>query len=538
VTMFAWLAGGLIGWAWRRSGRAMLWLAAPSAARWGGLAAACAYAVFCGWGVPAQRTVWMLALVTVLTTLGVHWPWALVLLSAAVLVTAFDPWALLQPGFWLSFAAVGLLMASGPAQPATPATPADPGWRGVPARLAALLRGGLRTQVVATLGLTPLTLVFFQQVSLVGFAANLVAIPLVTLLITPLALLGALAAPLWQLGAFVLQGLVVLLEALAALPWAVWTVAAAPPWAQAAALVGAALLVLPLPWRWRVVAVPLCLPLLMPPLERPAAGTFDVLAVDVGQGTAVLVRTRDHLLVYDAGPQYGRDSDAGQRVLLPLLRAGGAHRIDILVLSHRDTDHVGGAPSLLRELPVGQLLSSLEPDHPLLGLGVPARRCAAGQTWRWDGVDFELLHPPAAAYRAGARSNALSCVLRVTAGGSALLLTGDVEREQEAQLVADRPGELRSDVLLVPHHGSRTSSSAAFLAATQPRTAFVQAGYRNRYGHPAPEVLERYRAHGIRVLTSARCGAWRWASGAPAGGVCERDAARRYWHHRPAHGED
>jgi competence protein ComEC len=538
VTMFAWLAGALIGWAWRRSDRAMLWLAAPSAARWGGLAAACAYAVFCGWGVPAQRTVWMLALVTGLTALGVHWPWALVLLSAAVLVTAFDPWALLQPGFWLSFAAVGLLMASGPAQPDAPAAPATAGWRGVPARLATLLRGGVRTQVVATLGLTPLTLVFFQQVSLVGFAANLVAIPLVTLLITPLALLGVLAAPLWQLGAWVLQGLVWLLERLASLPWAVWTVPAAPAWAQAAALVGAALLVMPLAWRWRLVAVPLCLPLLMPPVARPPAGTFELLAVDVGQGTAVLVRTRAHLLVYDAGPQYGRDSDAGQRVLLPLLRARGEHRIDTLVLSHRDNDHVGGASSLLRELPVGELLSSLEDGHALLRRAAPARRCAAGQRWTWDGVDFEVLQPPASAYPAGTRSNAVSCVVRVSAGAQAVLLTGDIERDQEAQLVAAQPAALRSDVLIVPHHGSRTSSSSAFLAAAQPRTAVVQAGYRNRYGHPAPEVLERYRAHGIRLLTSAGCGAWRWTSDDPDGGVCERDAARRYWHHPAARGDD
>ncbi|HEY4958162.1 MAG TPA: ComEC/Rec2 family competence protein, partial [Caldimonas sp.] len=199
VTMFAWLAGLAVGALWRRSPGAMLRVAVPVAARWGGLFAATAYAVFSGWGVPSQRTIWMLATVTVLGAAGVRWPWALVLLAAAMVVTALDPWALTQAGFWLSFMAVGLLMASSYATSiAAPATADDApaGWRVWPTRLFASVREGLRTQVIATLGLTPLTLVFFQQVSLVGFLANLVAIPLVTLVITPLALLGIGLAPL------------------------------------------------------------------------------------------------------------------------------------------------------------------------------------------------------------------------------------------------------------------------------------------------------------------------------------------------------
>jgi len=186
VTMFAWLAALAVGAAWRRSARAMLRLPAPTAARVGGLIAATAYAFFAGWGVPSQRTIWMLATVTLLRVAGLRWPWALVLLVAAFVVTLFDPWALTQPGFWLSFMAVGLLMASSAVRtaPRDAAGDAAPGWRAWPARFAAAARGGLRTQVIATLGLTPLTLVFFQQVSLVGFIANLVAIPLFTLVIT------------------------------------------------------------------------------------------------------------------------------------------------------------------------------------------------------------------------------------------------------------------------------------------------------------------------------------------------------------------
>ena len=537
VTMFAWLAGIAVGWAWRRSTRAMLWLPAPLAARWGGVAAAAAYALFAGWGVPAQRTLLMLAVVTLLQSLGRHWPWPMVLLAAAVAVTLADPWALLQPGFWLSFMAVGLLMSSaGAGLGGARASAPEGAARAALGRTWMALRGGLRTQVVATVGLTPLTLVFFQQVSLVGFVANLVAIPLVTLLITPLALLGALAAPLWQLAAWATQGLVAALAWLAQWPWAVWSVPAAPAWAQLAALLAALLLVLPLPWQLRLLAIPLALPLLLPPRALPAEGAFGVVAADVGQGNAVLVRTRGHLLVYDAGPQYTRDSDAGQRVLVPLLRALGETRIDTLMLSHRDTDHVGGAAALLGALPVAQLRSSLEDGHALVaGRAGESLRCEAGQLWEWDGVAFEVLAPRAAQYGRERKPNALSCVLRVQGRHSSLLLAGDIEAEQELALVAAYGKALASDWLLVPHHGSRTSSTAALLDAVRPRLAIVQAGYRNRFGHPADDVLARYRERGIALRISPDCGAWLHSAeaDAPREG-CWRDAARRYWHHAGA----
>lgn len=544
ITMFAWLAGGAVAALWRRSARATLWLPAPLAGRWGGLACAAAYALFSGWGVPSQRTVWMLGVVTLTQALGLRWPWMLVLLLAAVVVTAIDPWALLQAGFWLSFVAVGLLMASSTTNvdTADAANGAPPsGWRGWPRRLWALARADLRTQVVATIGLTPLTLVFFQQVSIVGFAANLVAIPLITLVITPLALLGVALVPLWTVGAWFVSLLDTVLAWLAALPGAVWLVPVAPPWAQLAGLVGAVLLVLPLPWRSRALALPLLVPLLLPPRDLPPPGQFDLLALDVGQGTAVLVRTRSHLLVFDAGPQYARESDAGQRVLLPLLRARGESRIDTLVLSHRDLDHVGGAASVLKALPVDDVLSSLEPAHPLLAVARHTTRCSAGRSWWWDGVRFEVLHPAEADYARSLKSNAMSCVLRIEGGGRSALLTGDIEREQEAVLLAGQETalpagaaqRLRSDVLIVPHHGSRTSSSAAFLDAVRPRAAVIQAGYRNRFHHPAPDVLERYRARGIAVIATPACGAWHWNTRAAPAGVCQRDVGRRYWHHEP-----
>ncbi len=520
VTMFAWIAGVAIGAIWRRQPRWMLLLPAQQAARWGGLLLAAAYALLAGWGVPAQRTVLMLAATVLLRALGMRWPWLLVLVGAAVVVTLLDPWALLQAGFWLSFAAVALLMVSEPVSRAA----AGQGWRPVVA-------GHLRAQWVATLGLAPLSLMFFQQLSLVGLLANLVAIPLVTLLVTPLALLGALWAPLWTVAGWGVQALVALLAVLAGWPLAVWSAAAAPDWAVASGLLAAALAVMPLPWVLRVLALPLALPLLAPTPERPADGSFDMLAADVGQGTAVLVRTRHHLLVYDSGPQYGTagDSDAGQRVLLPLLRARGETRIDRLLLSHRDSDHVGGAAALLAALPVALLHSSLEPQHPLRAGPLAQQRCEAGQRWAWDGVAFEVLHPQPADYATAQKPNALSCVLRVVdASGRSALLTGDIEAPQEAALLRRGASALRSDVLLVPHHGSRTSSTGAFLDAVAPRVALVQAGYRSRYGHPAADVVQRYRQRGIAVMRSDDCGAWSWHSG-DAAGHCLRDRQPRYW---------
>jgi competence protein ComEC len=524
VTMFAWLAGSLVGWLWRLHARLPLLLPAPLAARWGGLLAAAGYALLAGWGVPAQRTVWMIGVVALLRTAGLRWPLHIVLLAAGLAVVGADPWAMLQPGFWLSFVAVALLVASEPVQASTAA---PQGWR---ARLAQTLRSGLRTQVVATVGLAPLTLVFFQQLSLVGFVANLVAIPLVTLLITPLALLGVLLPPLWLADAWLVQGLIAFLQVLAALPLAVWSAAAAPGWAVACGLLAGVLAVLPLPWRLRLLAAPLLLPLLWPPVARPGPGQFELVAADIGQGTAVLVRTQRHLLLFDTGPQTSAESDAGATVLVPLLRARGEQRIDLLMLSHRDGDHVGGAASVLAALPVLAMSSSLADEHPLRQRSVPHRRCDAGQGWDWDGVRFELLHPLPEDHTRGLKPNAVSCVLRVQGRNASALLTGDIEAAQEAALVQRAGAALATDVLLVPHHGSRTSSTAAFIAAVQPRWALVQAAYRSRYGHPAPDVVGRYEASGIAVVRSDRCGTWTLQADGKA--HCERDTARRYWHHR------
>ncbi|EJE52583.1 putative hydrolase (metallo-beta-lactamase superfamily) [Acidovorax sp. CF316] len=284
----------------------------------------------------------------------------------------------------------------------------------------------------------------------------------------------------------------------------------------------------------RLLALPLVLPVLWWQPGRPEPGQFELLAADIGQGNAVLVRTASHTLLYDAGPRFSLESDAGHRVLVPLLRALG-ERVDVLMLSHRDADHTGGAAAVLAQQPGARLTGSIEAGHELQALR-PATPCLAGQRWAWDGVAFEVLHPAPGA-GAVVRANHASCVLRIVAAGTragdgapVALLAGDIETAQEQALVAGA-APLKADVLLVPHHGSKTSSTGGFLDAVAPRTALVQAGYRNRFGHPAPDVLARYQARGITVVESARCGAATWSSARPEGVACQRESGQRYWQH-------
>jgi competence protein ComEC len=517
VTMFAWLAAHLVGLLWRRSSRLMLWLPAQQAALAGGVLLATLYALFSGWGVPSQRTVWMLATVALLRLAGRRWPWPHVWLLTAAVVVALDPWALMQAGFWLSFVAVGVLFATDLAAPGAAK-------RGVRAQVWQLLR----EQWVITLAITPLSLLLFQQVSLVGLPANAIAIPWVTLVVTPLAMLGVAVAPLWDLAAWAVHALAVLLQWGAGLPHATLSMAAPPGWMAACGVAGGVLLAMPLPWSLRTLGLPLLLPVLLWQAPRPAAGEFELLAADIGQGNAVLVRTATHSLLYDAGPRYSLESDAGHRVLVPLLRAHG-ERLDMLLLSHRDSDHTGGAAAVLAMQPQAALLSSIEPTHPLRSLR-PGAACEAGQQWTWDSVHFEVLHPLASDYRAGVKSNAISCVLRIGNGRATALLVGDIERDQERVLV-QRNVALAADVLLAPHHGSKSSSSELLLDAVQPRIALVQAGYRNRFGHPAAEVVARYEARGTRVVDSVRCGAALWRSTRAGDVDCERERSARYWQH-------
>ncbi|MGV0959981.1 MAG: DNA internalization-related competence protein ComEC/Rec2 [Limnohabitans sp.] len=559
VTMFAWLAAMTVGWCWRRSAlwgfRGALRWPAPQVGAVAGFVLALVYALFSGWGVPAQRTVWMLGVVVCLRLSARQWPAALVCLLAAAVVLTLDPWALLQPGFWLSFVAVAVLLwtdrqrsgaaVQAGAQEASAAYPDPrtkagrvqplPGlvWRHWGGLIWGRIWDLLREQSRVTLALAPLCLLFFGQVSVVGLLANLVAIPWVSFVVTPLAMLGVLWPGCAVLAAWALQPLTALLVWMArwplasvSLPW--------PPWGLAVlALLAALLWVSRWPRSWKLASLPLLWPALFWTAPRPAMGTFELLITDVGQGNAVLVRTAKHSLLYDTGPRYSVESDAGHRVLLPLL-AQTAERLDVLMLSHRDSDHTGGAPAVMAMQPQAVLWSSLEAGHPLLAQAPRTNPCQRGQAWVWDGVRFEVVHPtalPQAPQDKAPKPNALSCVLRISDGQHSALLAGDIEAPQEQALVA--AGLAPVDLLLVPHHGSKTSSTPEFLQALRPALALVQAGYRNRFGHPAAAVLARYADWNIRVVDSVHCGAASWRSDAPEHVVCERERSRRYWHHTP-----
>jgi competence protein ComEC len=531
ITLWAWVARWLVLHLWRVSGlwgrSWCLYLPAPWAALWGGLLCAAAYAVFSGWGVPAQRTVVMLAVACVLRFQALRWPLLAQWLLAMVAVLCLDPWALMQAGFWLSFVAVGVLFLSAPST--LDAKPTASRWHKLHRQAVHLLQEQMHISVC----LAPLSMLLFQQLSVVGLLVNLFAIPWVTLVVTPLAFLGALWSPVWQLCSLSLQALCAVLQPLSSWSWAVWQAAQPPWWLAAVGLVGGAWVALAKPWRQRMGGLALVVPCLLWPAARPVHGQFELLAADVGQGNAVLVRTALHSLLFDTGPRFGSDTDAGQRVLLPLLQRS-KERLDTLVLSHQDSDHAGGALSVQQLQPQVRVLTSISQAHALFGQW-PMQRCEAGQGWQWDGVQFEVLHPLAGDYEQLLSPNARSCVLRISAGQQVALLTADIEAFQEQALLQREGAQLRADVLLVPHHGSKTSSTEAFIEAVQPRWALFQMGYRNRYGHPAPQVLRRYAQRGVGVRLSPDCGAMTWRSDQPDVLLCERAQHRRYWRQSVSH---
>jgi competence protein ComEC len=543
ITMFAWLAGWVVAWSWRRHPPLCERIPVPTAAALGGLGLATLYALLSGWGLPAQRTIGMLAVVVGLRLSGRQWPWLRTWLLVMVIIVLLDPWALLSAGFWLSFVAVGVLFATDPApvpgrdklqEAADIATEGGPSWQWrVQQALLQAVRL-MREQWVISFALAPLTLLLFQQQSVCGLLANLVAGPWITVVVTPLAMLGVAIPYAWDLAALALQGQMVVLAWLASWPLATLNVAAAPLWLAVLGIAGAVLCVLPIAWPMRMAGSPLVLMVLLWQAPRPALGQYEVWFTDVGQGNAVVVRTLNHTLVYDTGPKYQTDADAGQRVLVPLLHSM-AEDPDVLLVSHQDNDHSGGAASLLAAYPRMRYISSTPPDHQAARSRVPTRCFSSrsgGQSWLWDGIQFEILHPDKGDYDLAAPPNAMSCVLRINNGHHTVLLLGDLEAEQEAVLLAEQPEKLRADVLLVPHHGSKTSSTGLFLDAVNPKMAVVQAGYKNRYGHPAPRILQRYAIRDIAVIDSPHCGAAIWGSLEPALIQCSRQTMARYWHHK------
>lgn len=509
-----WLARRL----WPLAGeRALLWLPAPRAAALLATLAATFYAALAGFAIPTQRALIMLLVVMLALWRLRPLPPGRTLAWAALLVLLLDPLAVLSAGFWLSFAAVALILYALGGRRERLARP----WQ------------WLRIQGWISLGLAPLLILWFQQVSLIAPLANLVAIPLVSLLVVPLALLaviGLLLSPGLAEGLIgvvsgLLAGLLELLTALAAWPGSHWQSGVVSGIAILLLALGLIVLLAPRGLPGRYLAPLLCLPLLLGAFARPPPGQAWLTLLDVGQGLAATVQTRSRLLVFDTGPRYSARFDTGAAVVVPYLRQAGYRRIDRLVISHGDNDHIGGLTSVRQALPIGRIDTSV----PAAIEGEGVHRCRAGQQWRWDGVHFAFLGP-AADSRAG---NDASCVLRIEAGGQVALLSGDIEQASERALVRRQRSKLAARILVAPHHGSLTSSTPAFVTAVDPDYVLYPVGYRNRYRFPRPPVVERYARRGARQYRVDEEGALRFVLGEPDGPrkrFSYRHASRRYWH--------
>jgi competence protein ComEC len=484
---------------------------APSTFSWLlAVMAAFSYSLISGWGIPAQRTCWMLAAAAWGLSCGRSKRMSKVLALGAALVTVLDPWAPMAAGFWLSFGAVAALVWCGARDDSRPQP-----W----------YRSALRTQSAATLSLAPLGAMFFGSFSMVGPLANAFAIPFVSSLLTPYVLITSLLSTLWSAAAgWVLvpavwstRWMLIALESLANLPWSTLTLARPSGFGLLVASLACAGLLSPM-GKARVKALYGLglLPLMTIPVETPQEDELWLTAFDVGQGMAVLIETSTRRLMYDAGPSYGSESEAGSRIILPYLRARGISSIDAMVISHADNDHSGGARELAGKLKPAWTASSLTDSERLY-----QRRhypCVEGQRWVWGNAQWEFLHPALNNVTAvKSTTNARSCVLQLRHPAVTVLLPGDLEAAQEKRLVAQYGELLQSQVLLAPHHGSASSSSEAFLKAVKPTWAIFQVGYRNRFRHPSSKVLPRYEALGTGILRSDRDGAihLRFKSGRP-----------------------
>ncbi len=546
VTMLAGLASGFAKRLWSR-GNLPLLCATPRVAALAGLGFALFYTFLAGFQIPAQRTTYMVGVVAYAAWFGRItrafdiWWWAL------FLVLLQDPWAVYTPGFWLSFGAVAAILYAMPNVDAT----SEYGQikLGTWQKLKDSCRDATRVQAVVTLALIPTTLYWFYQVSLISPLANAVAIPLISYLVTPFAMLGAilpelLARPCLWLAHTVMEWVAWCLKPMANLPGALFYSFAPSLWGMGLSLVGVYFLVAPgrllSTWRPRAVGMVLLSCICIPADDLIVPGEFRMIVFDIGQGTAVLIETAKHRLLYDTGPKTSPSNNAGERHILPYLRARGIKEIDRLAISHKDTDHVGGALSLMDSIRFADLHGTLPAHHYVLqraqGLSIPALTCQAGQEWFWDGIRFKVWHPYAdmtfnSMHHFG-KPNALSCVIEVSNQSFSVWLTGDVERGGEAIISNEyKDSKQLASILLVPHHGSATSSTSHFLDALSPSWAIVQAGYRNRYRHPNTQVMGRYIERDIPVLQTIHTGAQIWHLGKEKGYRTDwREEVRRIWH--------
>lgn len=559
VTMLAGVGASFAAFIWRRR----TWpLIAPvsKVAAVAGFVTAFIYAWLAGFQIPAQRTMYMVGVVAFALWTGRNphsfdiWWWAL------AFVLLIDPMAPYTPGFWLSFGAVAaILYAMGDSS----------GLLGIPTgkelethwmhRMGQALREACRVQAVVTLALLPLTLYWFYQVSIVSPLANAFAIPLVSYIVTPLAIAGALLPEFighWLLlpAHASMEYLAVILEWMASWSWSVAWSKQPEWWMLVIAGCGIVYAIRPGPieetWKGRLLGIFLSTPLFFWPSQLfgevyLAQGEFRASVFDIGQGTAVLIETANRKLLYDTGPIQGKKDDAGQRVILPYLRGKGINSIDRMVISHSDSDHIGGAATLLKSVQFDLMMGSLPSANPLLQnlhkRKISAIPCRFGQRWKWDVVEFVIWHPHEETVfndQYPGKPNEMSCVLEVRNQQGSLWLTGDVEKQGEAEITERLDEKMlqeigdRELIFMAPHHGSKTSSSLALLQRLEPHQAFAQNGYRNRYGHPHPDVTARYQNLGIPFHQTPNTGAqtWLFKNNSKSSTQFLRHDIKRIWH--------
>lgn len=476
------LIAGLARWGWWPP--AVPWL--PWAC---GLAliAALGYGLLAGFDVPVRRACVMVAMLLLWRWRFRHLGILLPFLVSLAVVLVFEPLVSLQPGFWLSFGAVAVLMLIFGGRLGA--------WR--------WWQSWSRAQWLIAIGLLPILLALNLPISISGPFANLLAVPWVSLIVLPLALLGTLflevpllgAGLLWLAGG-ALEVLFLLLGWVAGVVPA-WQPSAIPGWAWGLSLLGAVVLLLPAGLPLRPLGWPLLLLCVFPPLKQVPHGQVEVLQLDVGQGLAILLRTRHHTLLFDTGPRFG-EFDIGERIVVPAMRKAGVRSLDLMLISHADADHAGGAAAVHRAFPVNRVLSG-EPQK--LPAQLDARICDNHESWQWDGVSFSTWR-----WEQAPEGNPSSCMLSVEASGERLLLTGDVDAQAE-QAAISSGFDLRAHWLQAPHHGSRSSSSKPFLRAVAPKGVLISRGRNNAFGHPHPLVMSRYRWFGIPSHDSAELGA-------------------------------
>jgi competence protein ComEC len=487
IGLVATLGFFLCRWLWSRRTKNLLHHPATTVGAIGSIIFAVFYAALAGFSLPSQRAMIMITTVAVAILLRHRFATRDIYGISLFLVVAYNPLSVLSAGFWLSFSAVGLIIYTLHHRFPSPKWP----WA--------------RIHLLIAVGLTPLLLLFFSQTSLIAPLANLIAVPLVSVIIVPLLLLAicclALLPPLGNillhLADKLLSWLWLFLDQLAALPHAAWFSSPPAPIYWLSITLGMLLLLAPRGVPARYLGIIGLLPLWLISTTTPTAGSFNFTLLDVGQGLAAVIQTEHHTLIFDTGDKFSDQFNAGDAMVLPYLQAQGINKIDLLIISHADSDHSGGATAIKTQMTVTHTLHS--PSDPS-----GSHFCQAGQSWQWDGVNFQILHPSA---KSEGSDNNQSCVLKISAQGGSVLLTGDIEQAAEKTLLTRNRQHLASDILVVPHHGSKTSSSPDFIQQVNPQYVLFPTGYRNRFHHPAKQVVARYQHPNRTLLNTAETGA-------------------------------